>query len=154
MDVLRRVHLIADNEGASRSTSRVQSLQASPVGSRPSSVHGAETSDSVSTTPTNVDSKTTLSLETQVSAGGTNMSSGQRQLIAMARALLRRSSIVVMDEATSSVDFATDLKIQKAIREEFTGSLLITGAHSIRIHIFALIPLLSSGAPSFHYRRF
>ncbi|KAJ7145739.1 multidrug resistance-associated ABC transporter [Mycena epipterygia] len=73
---------------------------------------------------TNVETKTTLSLDTQVSASGTNFSQGQRQLIAMARALLRRSSIVVMDEATSS--------IQKTIREEFTDSLLITVAHRLR----------------------
>ncbi|KAJ6562830.1 hypothetical protein DFH09DRAFT_1035588 [Mycena vulgaris] len=135
LDVMRRVHLISQNESPSQGTSRMQSNAPSPPGSYPSSIHGVDMTDtatSISTAFTNVDTKTTLSLDTQVSAGGTNFSQGQRQLIAMARALLRRSAIVVMDEATSSVDFATDSKIQHAIRQEFTDSLLITVAHRLR----------------------
>jgi ABC-type multidrug transport system fused ATPase/permease subunit len=70
-------------------------------------------------------------LTTNIESGGRNLSQGQRQLIGITRAVLRRSAIVILDEATASIDFETSMSIQQVLRDEMTESTVITIAHRI-----------------------
>ncbi|TXG68646.1 hypothetical protein EZV62_003581 [Acer yangbiense] len=80
--------------------------------------------------------KTTISslpnkLDSSVSDEGENWSAGQRQLFCLGRVLLKRNRILVLDEATASIDSATDAILQRIIRQEFSGCTVITVAHRV-----------------------
>ncbi|RYN40607.1 Oligomycin resistance ATP-dependent permease [Alternaria arborescens] len=88
--------------------------------------------DLVSNEQTMDDHSGRIHLDSVVEEEGLNFSLGQRQLMALARALVRGSQIIVCDEATSSVDFETDAKIQQTIVDGFKGKTLLCIAHRLK----------------------
>lgn len=129
------MHLVSDSEAE---------VSALPSASGEISPHATGTS-----TPTTSGAKNVnvfVDLASLISEGGQNLSQGQRQLLCLARAIVSRPKIMVLDEATSAVDMATDTLIQRSIREEFGGSTLIVIAHRLStIADFDRILVLADG---------
>ncbi|KAF7340501.1 Multidrug resistance-associated ABC transporter protein [Mycena sanguinolenta] len=74
-----------------------------------------------------------ITLDSAISEGGSNLSVGQRQIFALARAIVRKSKILILDEATSAIDYKTDSIIQNSLREELRGDVsLLTVAHRLQ----------------------
>ncbi|KAF8904953.1 P-loop containing nucleoside triphosphate hydrolase protein [Mucidula mucida] len=74
-----------------------------------------------------------VTLDSTISSGGGNLSVGQRQIIALARAIVRGSKLLILDEATSAIDYKTDSIIQSSLRHELKGDVtLITVAHRLQ----------------------
>ncbi|KAI4529011.1 P-loop containing nucleoside triphosphate hydrolase protein [Schizophyllum commune Loenen D] len=74
-----------------------------------------------------------ITLDSAISSGGSNLSVGQRQILALARAIVRGSKLLILDEATSAIDYKTDNIIQTSLREQLKGDVtLITIAHRLQ----------------------
>ena len=93
-------------------------------------------------------------LDTKLEKSGDNLSTGQKQLLCLGRALLKKTQILLIDEATANVDPYTDRLIQETIRKEFSEQTVLTIAHRLdtiidydRIFVMDSGRLIESGTP-------
>lgn len=115
---LRQADLVQDDQATTTTATPSASGNALVIADAPAANNG--------------NSNNRIGLDSIVEEDGLNFSLGQRQLMALARALVRGSQIIVCDEATSSVDMETDDKIQRTMASAFRGKTLLCIAHRLR----------------------